>query len=188
MVKKGQALPFAKPSVERRSRDQRPVGRTSRVISSDGADLRSGTKHPDLRECAALRGEANERRDWRARRRRRDVQSLWSQHPRQKGVRDFRRRGTRVRACPSLRGLDLVTPSDFGPRRMWLARTLSTHAQAGGEKHNADRGDNPARARIGSPGFVPVGQYVLQRSVGSRSSEKRLVHSSSEACAGVGEG
>jgi len=72
--------------------------------------------------------------------------------------------------------------------RTWLARTLSTQAQAGGEKHNADRGDNPARARIGSSGFVPVGQYVLQKSVGSRSSEKRLVHSSSEACAGVGEG
>lgn len=78
--------------------------------------------------------------------------------------------------------------SDFGPRKKWLARTLSTQAQAGGEKHNADRGDNPARARIGSSGFVPVGQYVLQRSVGSRSSEKRLVHPSSEACAGVGEG
>lgn len=59
---------------------------------------------------------------------------------------------------------------------MGLARTLSTQAKAGGEKHNADRGDNPARARIGSSGFVPLGQYVLQRSVGSRSSEKRLVH------------
>lgn len=189
MVKKAQALPFATPSVKRRSRDQRPVGRASRVISSNGADLRSGTSHPGLRECAALRGEAAERKSWRKRSRRR-VRPVPSEPSfATEGCSRFLKEGNpRSRVSFTSGSRPGLYPPTSVRRRTWLARTLSTQAQAGGEKHNADRGDNPARARIGSSGFVPVGQYVLQKSVGSRSSEKRLVHPSSEACAGVGEG
>jgi len=85
-----------------------------------------------FREIAALRGEANERGARRARSGEGHVQSLPSHHPRQGGVRDFRRRGTRVRASPSLQKswpglvLRLRSENEHG----WLARYLRRRKQA----------------------------------------------------------
>lgn len=102
------------------------------MISPNDADLRNGTKHPGFRECAALRGEANERRAWRARSREGYVQSLPSHHPRQRVFEVFEGGEPAFARVLHFEISARPIPSDFGPRNEigWLARYLRMRKQA----------------------------------------------------------